>query len=344
VVSNFTQVSEGSKAAAGGQLDLTNMANDGTLELTGAADTIIVTMEDATGAADSFNIITKVSTGNLDFGTVDVQDVETVTITATDTSTKASIELATLELVGDAKTVVVSGNADLTLISAITALKTVDASGLTGNLTFSSSVASATITGGDGDDTINGTGNSQHLTGGDGDDFIAASGDGQTISGDDGDDEFNATGDNQTISGGDGDDGIYSYGDSGILTGGAGDDLFDIDSSSTLNHYATITDLQVGDQVGFDAATIFNADAIEMASTASFTDYANEAIRTSSDGEVSWFQYDGDTYAVENIAIGGAQSPEVTFTNGSDVIVKITGLVDLSDSSFSSAQSSLMVV
>jgi len=81
-----------------------------------------------------------------------------------------------------------------------------------------------------------------------------------------------------------------------------------------------------------------------MASTASFTDYANEAIRTSSDGEVSWFQYDGNTYAVENVAIGGAQSPEVTFTNGSDVIVRITGLVDLSDSSFSSAQSSLMVV
>ena len=117
-------------------------------------------------------------------------------------------------------------------------------------------------------------------------------------------------------------------------------------ATSTLNHYATITDLQAGDKVGFDAATIFNADAIEMASTASFTDYANEAIRTSFDGEVSWFQYGGDTYAVENMAIGGAQSPndEDTFTNGFDIIVKITGLVDLSDSSFSSAQSSLMVV
>jgi S-layer protein len=272
--------------------------------------------------------------------------VETVTITATDTSTKASIELATLELVGDAKTVVVTGNADLTLTSAITALKTVDASGLTGNLTFTSGVAGATITGGDGDDTIAGTGNSQRLAGGDGDDYITASGAGLTISGDDGDDEFYVIGDNQTISAGDGDDVIYSYGDSAILTGGAGDDLFDIDYNSTLNHYATITDLQVGDKVGFHAATIFHADAIAMASTASFTDYANEAIRTSSDGEVSWFQYGGDTYAVENVAIGGGASPndEDTFTNGADVIVRITGLVDLSDSSFSSAQNSLMVV
>ena len=56
--------------------------------------------------------------------------------------------------------------------------------------------------------------------------------------------------------------------------------------------------------------------------------------------------YGGDTYAVENVAIGGGASPndEDTFTNGADVIVRITGLVDLSDSTFSSAQNSLMVV
>jgi S-layer protein len=340
-------VTDGTAATAGGALTLTNMANAGTLELTDAATSTTVTMTDATGAADSFNIITKVSGTDLDFGTVDVQDVETVIITATDTSTKASIELATLELVGDAKTVVVTGNADLTLTSAITALKTVDASGLTGNLTFSSSVASATITGGDGDDAITGSGSSQHLTGGDGDDNINGTANGQIVSGGDGDDSITGSGDNQTISGGDGDDSITATGDSQVLTGGAGDDLFSFSSAtSTLNHYATITDLQVGDKIGFDAATIFNADAIAMASTASFTDYANEAIRTSSDGEVSWFQYGGDTYAVENVAIGGGASPndEDTFTNGADVIVRITGLVDLSDSSFSSAQNSLMVV
>ena len=303
-------VTDGTAASAGGELTLTKMANAGTLELTGAATSTTVTMTDATGTADSFNIITKVSTADLDFGTVDVQDVETVNITATDTNTKAAINLATLELVGDAKTVVVTGNGDITLTSAITALKTVDASALTGDFTFSSAVNSATVTGGAGDDLITGTGNSQILTGGLGDDTLVV------------------------------------QGNLARLTGGVGKDVFDVGAAtSTVNSYATITDLAAGDAIKLSAAALeFASSAVALADTASFQDYANAAIAATDDGEVSWFQFAGNTYVVENVAIQNSNAPEVTFTNGQDIVVRITGLVDLSTSGFNTTQNALLVV
>lgn len=46
----------------GGALTITKMADAGTLELTTAAASTTVTMTDATGAVDSFNIVTKLTT------------------------------------------------------------------------------------------------------------------------------------------------------------------------------------------------------------------------------------------------------------------------------------------
>jgi S-layer protein len=300
-----------SAVAPAAALTLTDMANGGTLELTDTADTTTVTMTNATGTADSFNIITKVGTADRDFGTVDVQDVETVNITATDTDTKAAINLATLELVGDAKTVVLTGNGHLDLTAAISALKTVDASALTGDFTFSSAVNSATVTGGAGDDLITGTGNSQILTGGLGDDTLVVTG------------------------------------NLARLTGGAGKDVFNVgDATTTVNSYATITDLAAGDAIKLSAAALeFVSSAVTLADTAVFQDYADAAIAATGDGEVSWFQFAGNTYVVENVAIGQTSpNDEVTFTNGQDIVVRITGLVDLSTSAFSSTQNALLVV
>ena len=42
---------------------------------------------------------------------------------------------------------------------------------------------------------------------------------------------------------------------------------------------------------------------------------------------VKWFQYDGDTYLVVD------NSDNATFTNGTDFVVKFTGLLDLSAAS-----------
>jgi len=61
-----------------------------------------------------------------------------------------------------------------------------------------------------------------------------------------------------------------------------------------------------------------------------FQDYANAAINTLAQGEIGWFQYSGNTYIVQE-----AQAAGTTFLNGTDYIVKLTGLIDLSTASFS---------
>ena len=72
------------------------------------------------------------------------------------------------------------------------------------------------------------------------------------------------------------------------------------------------------------------ATKVTLASTASFQDYANAAVDgTSAAKELAWFQYGGDTYVVVDNATGGA-----TFVNGTDFIIKLTGLIDLSQASF----------
>ena len=47
---------------------------------------------------------------------------------------------------------------------------------------------------------------------------------------------------------------------------------------------------------------------------------------------LAWFQYGGDTYVVQDV------SPNTSFLNGTDKIIKITGAVDLSTSSFNTTQ------
>jgi len=305
-------------AITAGVLAIDGFADQGTLELTGAGSGATVTMTDATGTTDSFNIVTKVDAANLDFGSVDVAGVETLNITATDTTPvntttgAATISKATLTVTDAAvKAIVVTGNSDLDLTVAGTALTSVDASAATGKVSFSSAVNNAVIKGGSAADTLTATGNSQKLHGGAGADTLVVTG--------------NLT----------------------ELTGGAGADTFNIgDATTNVNSYATITDLAAGDKIKFsEGAANFAASKVVLANTAVFQDYANAAIAASSDGEVSWFQFAGDTYIIENVAIGGQNSAdnEVTFTNGSDIIVKITGLVDLSTASFSASADTLLI-
>jgi S-layer protein len=129
-------------------------------------------------------------------------------------------------------------------------------------------------------------------------------------------------------------------GDLAVLTGGAGNDTFDVaDATTNVNSYSTITDLASGDAIKFGAvAAKFLPAKVTLGDTAVFQDLANAAIANGSQGDVAWFQYGGNTFVVEHAQPGG-----VTFLNNSDVIVKITGLVDLSTASFSSDADTLYI-
>jgi len=261
-------------------------------------------MLDATGTSDSINLIANVNASDIDFGTVAVAGVETVNITATDSTPVdagvATISKATLVVSNSsAKSVVVTGEANLTLTAAGASLTSVSAAAATGKFTFSSAVNSAVVTGGSAADTLTASGN------------------------------------NATLIGGDGSDTLIATGDLAVLTGSAGNDTFNIsDPTSNVNTYATITNLANGDKIQFSTgATKFISTAFTLGSgTAVFQDYANAAIAGLALGEVGYFQFGGDTYIVED-----RSGSTTTFTNGTDVIVKLTGLVDLSTSSFSSS-------
>jgi S-layer protein len=294
-------------AAAAGSLVLTHMGNNGTLEVSGDSSGATVTMDDATGTADSFNILVKASTGKA-AGTVTVAGVETVTVTSTDSDTTTANASHSLTLTAAAaKTVNMLGNTQMTLtLTGSNAVTLVDGSNATGKVivgTASTAAAAATVKGGTAADTLTANHASDVLQGGAGADTLVV----------------NA--------------GLVT------LTGGAGADTFNVAYVvSNSNTYATITDLAAGDKLKFAAnASDFYASKVVLGDTAVFQDYANEAVNLTDAGDVSWFQYGGNTYVVYNASNGAS------FTNNSDSIVKITGLFDLSTSNFSTSNDTLVI-
>lgn len=291
-------------------LTLSNMANNGTLELTAAGLGAKVNMTDASGGTDTFNIITKVSTSDLNHGTVTVADVETINITATDTSTTAAINTSTLYLSANAaETVNITGNANLTLnLLGSSAVTLIDASsGFSGVLTAAAhNGGGTTIKGGSGNDVLTANGNQDKLYGGDGNDTLVVAG-GNLVE----------------------------------LYGGDGADIFDVSFAvSNINAYATIMDAAAGDKIKFSGgAANFKSTAITLGSTAVFDSFANEAIASSDTGDVVWFQFGGDTYVIENVSNNAS-----VFEAGTDIIVKIAGQVDLSTASFSSSADTALVI
>jgi S-layer protein len=292
--------------AVGSSLVLNSMAGGGTLELTGAGTLADVNLTDATGTADVFNVVTKVGAADINFGSVDLSGVETVNLTATDTSTTAAINVATLSVLDTAvKAITITGNSALVLTTNSNVLSSVNGSAMTGALTASTNgVVTETITGGSGADQLTALGNGNTLLG-------------------------NA-----------GADTLFVRGNLTTVTGGAGADTFDVGFATTnVNSYASITDLTAGDKIKFTAgAADFAAASITLASTAVFQDFANAAINASDAGDVSWFQFGGDTYVVENVSNGAS------FANNLDIIVKVVGLVNLSTASFSGSADTLLVV
>jgi len=304
--------------ASNDQLIVNKMANGGTLEIVGAADAsdiFDINLTDATGTADSLNVVTKVSTASLNFGTLDLAGIESVAITATDTNTSlitgGGVNTATF-IVKDAalKTATVTGSSHLTLTldAATTALTSLNASTLTGNLTTTTNgTVAQTVTGGSGADVLTAKGVNDVLIGGAGNDTLALTGTTANLV---------------------------------TLTGGAGADIFQIGVATVnVNSYATITDLAAGDRIQFSAgAATFASAKVSLGDTAVFQDYANAAIAATDTGAVTWFQIGGNTYVVENVSNNAS-----SFMNGTDIIVRITGAVDLSTASFSASSDTLLI-
>ncbi len=108
--------------------------------------------------------------------------------------------------------------------------------------------------------------------------------------------------------------------------------------SPSLNNYGVIQEVHGGVTLGFadHGNETFASAKQELAAGAGFRDYADAVIRhggnASGNGAIGWFQFGGDTYVVESRHDGSA--PTAAFTSGTDIIVRLTGLVDLSTAGF----------
>lgn len=304
-------------------LALTGMAASGTVAFgtSTAASLYTVALADATGGTDAINYVlastglsvaTNVADSTLGTaitaGTITTNAVETFNIASTAVDVDGAQNTITAN--GNAVTsIVVTGNAGLTLASTATTLTTVDASALTaGTLSFTASNASMTVKGGAGADSIT----------------IAATADSGTFYGNGGIDTF----------------AIAASADLVTIDGGAGADIFDFNGVSTnKSNFVVLNNVGSGDKLDFASlvdgtpATTFNSARITLSvgATESTQAYLDQAMTLLAENGFGWFQYNGNTYIAGDV--GGADSAN-SFTDGSDFVVMITGLVDLSTASF----------
>lgn len=148
-----------------------------------------------------------------------------------------------------------------------------------------------------------------------------------------------------TVDAGAGDDTITSAAAGGTFTGGAGNDKFDValavatGTTEAAAILATITDLTAGDTIklltGNTGTTLGAKTALDATVTNLDQALAVTAL-TDTASEVSWFQYGANTYLVANNGTTG-------FGAG-DLVVKITGLVDLSNSTLDTTTDYLTIV
>jgi len=279
------------------------------------------------GAADAFTITfagadvagsTAPTSPNVKSGLLTINGVETVTVaSAGGVNTYNSLNLQddslqTLNITG-------SKNLDLTFTATTGtndgsnggAVKLIDGSAATGKLNINTTNLTAdnavglTIKGGSGNDTIT----------------LASK---------------------ATVNGGAGDDIIVSAAAGGTFTGGTGKDTFDLHNVSTtvtagvVSVNTTITDLASTDIIKFDTAAgqTFPGAKVTLDSSVTNLDQAF-AFATGAVGVISWFQYGGNTYIVDNVATAGIQT--------GDIVVKLTGTIDLSTAAFDATAHTLTI-
>ncbi len=299
---------------SGGTLTLNNLVSTGTVVITTAPTAgYTVGIKDAsTGTADVFNATLSSGT-SLAAGVLTVADVETINLTSTDTDTSSANANSVTLTAAAATTVSVAGNAALTLtMTGSTKVTSINGSTATGAITVTSlnTTSATTITGGSAGDSL-----------------TAATG---------------TTAD--VLNGGGGNDKLTSNSGLTSLTGGTGADLFVIGSSSANSSvYTTITDFTSSDLIQLSGVDTFSSTAVALADTAVFQDYVNAALTllSTAGGTVDaagWFQFGGNTYIVMDVK---TTESTTSFVGSEDVIVRLSGLIDLSNATFNATHGTI---
>ena len=341
----------------------------------GSSDTVNLVLTDGSGAAVAFAStgITAANAEIVNIAVADTQ--ATPSGSFNDTVTWLGNSVKTIDVSGNAGLALTATSTALTTVDAsditlggftwtsgalagaatvkgsAAGTNTVDFSAATGGaVTYVGGTGNDTVTAnngknniislGDGTNALTGSAGNFTVTAGSNGDTVTLGNGNNTVNLGDGTNSFTATSGKNTYTGGSGVDTVTVGGGVNTITMGAGADTANFTASpATVNSYSTITDAIAGDSISTaDLGTeTFNATKVTLADTAVFQDYANAVItqggNASANGAFGWFQFGGNTYLVESRHDGSGVN--ASFENGTDFIVKLSGLVDLSTASLS---------
>jgi hypothetical protein len=202
------------------------------------------------------------------------------------------------------------------------------------------------ITTGKGDDTINAGAGNNTVTAGDGKNGVTVANGNNTITTGAGADTIAVGNGNNTITAGAGDDTVTVGTGASTVTLGAGADTLKFAGVNTSSStFTTVTDLAKGDIITTNAGFGNTTGTLGAALTSGVNDYQTylAAAAAKGAGVVSWFQWGGDTFLVQDNTAGVGVPNANSFNDGADLIVKITGLVDLSTSTLTQGAANLTI-
>lgn len=135
-----------------------------------------------------------------------------------------------------------------------------------------------------------------------------------------------------TLTGSSADDTI-TMGIGNFITGGEGDDTFTATAAGAdpvaATSFSTIMDFEAGDKLEITGMATL-ADKVALTAEMSFDAAVTEALKSATNAEAAWFEYQGNTYVVLE-----ATGNDNVFGEG-DYLVKLNGIVDLSDAAVDS--------
>lgn len=261
--------------------------------------TTIIVKDAASGDADAFSVTLNETADAAATAKLTVNGIENLTVEATG----AGEHQNSLNVTDNAlQTLTITGSQELKLTFTNTEgakVSLIDGSAATGDLTIDTTNVTAddklglTVKTGSGDDTI-------------------------TLAG------------KATVDAGAGDDTITSSAGGGTFTGGDGKDTFDV-SKVTGKDKVTITDFGVGtDTLTFGAGhgtQTFSDEAVDVSEATSLSDALDKAAAAtgaSSNSVLTWFTFGDKAYIVQD------NSDSASFEEGSDLVVELAGVHDLS--------------
>ncbi|WP_292938409.1 DUF4214 domain-containing protein [Noviherbaspirillum sp.] len=253
----------------------TNMSATQTMSISGITSAGDADDNGAMTAAVSFDLAsdTTADSGTITLGTstaaaavAGANNAITLNVTADDYETLTIVNQGGSQTIGtlsaaDATSLTVNASKAFTITTlTAAAVKTIDASASTANVTIGATSLASTITGGAGNDTFTGSGNADSMVGGAGNDTLDGGAGNDNVAGGAGNDSITGGAGNDVLTGGDGDD---TFADAGTGTdnidGGAGNDTFTVASYASL----TSTDTIVGGD-GTDTLTIGDAGSVNL--------------------------------------------------------------------------------